>query len=153
MCCWPWRFPPRTFEFKCVGEKAQQVDDVLRVAAVEQPFEQPGPQVFQDVGEVWLVSFGLGLRQRPVGGSRHGGGEVGGEDFGVEVLADGFGEFAGELFHAGCFYPTPRKGKISVSITSKHCFVYKKYIVGQNHKNHLVALSESGVRMITGYPK
>jgi hypothetical protein len=50
----------------------------------------------------------------------------------------------------GCFYPKPRKGKISVSITSKHCFIYKKYIVGQNPKNHLIALSESGVRMFSG---
>lgn len=42
--------------------------------------------------------MGLVFGQGVVGGAGEGFGEVGGEELGVEILADGFGEFAGELF-------------------------------------------------------
>ena len=89
-----WRFPSQGFR-----EEAQQIEDVVGVALAEQPPKQAVFEVFQDVGEVGLVTLGFGFRQALVGGGRQSGDEVGGEDLGVEILADGIGELAGELLH------------------------------------------------------
>ncbi len=48
--------------------------------------------------EIGAVALGLVLGQRLVGGAGQRLGEIGGEDLGVEILADAFGQLAGELF-------------------------------------------------------
>lgn len=66
--------------------------------ALDEPAEQTRLQGVEDIGQIGVIALGLVFGQGVVGGAGEGFGEVGGEELGVEILADGFGEFAGELF-------------------------------------------------------
>ena len=59
--------------------------------------DRASSELFQDIGEVGLIARRLVLWQVFLDGEGEGGGEIGGNNLGVEVLTDGFGEFAGEL--------------------------------------------------------
>lgn len=73
---------------------------MLGADALDDPAEDAGSESLQDVAEIGAIVSSLGFGQGLVSGAREGLGQVGGEHLGMEVLADGFGQFAAELFDA-----------------------------------------------------
>ena len=66
--------------------------------ALYQPSEETCFQGLEDIADIGKIARGFVFRQGFVSFPRQGFGQIGGKDFGVDVLADRFGEFTGELF-------------------------------------------------------
>ena len=85
----PWGGASGAFELQRLGVEFDQRQDLSGSGALDEPAKQPGAEGEEDVGEVGEIAPGLVFGQAFVGAAGEGLGEVGGEDYGVDVLADG----------------------------------------------------------------
>jgi hypothetical protein len=92
------RTAARPLPFQGFADQGEDAEHIVWGCPFDEPTEQAEAEPGDGISQVWLVTGGFFVRQVLMCRMGHGFGEVGGEYFGMEVLADGFGGFAGELF-------------------------------------------------------